>query len=131
MEQQVDEHGRAIVATGCACRIVCAVTRNGKSPAADFLDDLKRNDVHNLGKFAARFLRLADNPRIQNEKQFKKICGRIWEFKVSHYRIVCFQDGPDWVLTHGFVKKQQKWPKTELPRAERIRDEDLLRKNRQ
>jgi len=94
------------------------------------LDDLERNDKSNLLKFAALFKHLANNPRIRNEKQFKKIRGSIWEFKRSHYRIGCFQDGPDWVLTHGFVKKQQKWPPTEFSRAERIRAEDLSRKNR-
>jgi len=103
---------------------------NAKSPSKDFFDDLERSDKPTLRKFTALFERWVENGRINNKEQFKKVDGSIWEFKRYQHRVGCFQDGPDLVLTHGFVKKQSKWPKAELLRAERIRSEDLVRKAR-
>jgi hypothetical protein len=60
----------------------------------------------------------------------KKERDSIWAFKSCQIRIGCFQDGNEWVLTHGFVKKCNNWPKSELERADRIRAEHLARKKK-
>jgi phage-related protein len=58
-------------------------------------------------------------------RQFKKLDGDIFEFKRHQIRIGCFQVSRRWFLTHGFRKKQDKWPKVELDRAKQIRLEHL------
>lgn len=61
---------------------------------------------------------------------FKKLKGEIWEFRTlynkSHYRLLAFWDRNAEiqtivVATHGFVKKRDKVPQSEIDKAERIR----------
>lgn len=61
---------------------------------------------------------------------FKKLKGEIWEFRTlynkSHFRLLAFWDRNAEiqtivVATHGFVKKRDKVPQSEIDKAERIR----------
>lgn len=61
---------------------------------------------------------------------FKKLKGEIWEFRtlynISHFRLLAFWDKSAEiqtivVATHGFVKKSDKVPQSEIDKAERIR----------
>lgn len=115
---------RPIVEIGHKRIVACAMLLNGKCPAEDFLENLKRSDYATFGKFSALFQRMANEGIIPNKQQFRKVEGEIWEFKCYQHRIGCYQDGPVWVLTHGFIKKRDKWPKEELERAKRIAKED-------
>ena len=99
-----------------------AICFNGRMPSQDFLSDLS---IEDQAKFLALFDRMAQVGQIRNREQFKKVEGRIFEFKRFQIRVGCFQSGNSWVLTHGFVKKKNRWPKAELERAERIRREHL------
>jgi phage-related protein len=76
-------------------------------------------------KLGALFQRMADSGRIHNVQKFKKVEGMVFEFKSFQIRIGCFQERREWFLTHGFMKKQDKWPRRELERAQTIRDEHL------
>lgn len=67
---------------------------------------------------------------MNDPKLFKKLTENIWEFRTlfnkTQYRILAFWDKGDEVealvlATHGFVKKSQKAPKSEIEKAERIR----------
>ena len=60
----------------------------------------------------------------------KKLTGEIWEFRTLHngvkYRLLAFWDKSDnentlVVATHGFIKKENKVPKTEINKAMEIR----------
>jgi phage-related protein len=62
---------------------------------------------------------------------FKKIQNDIWEFRTNYtglqIRLLAFWDKSDnketlVIATHGFVKKVDKVPISEIERAERIRD---------
>jgi len=112
----------SIVARGEWGTIEYAVRDNGTRPAEEFL---RSRDPSDRAKLAALFRRLADFGRIDNRQKFKKVDGEIFEFKCFQIRIGCFQQGRTWFLTHGFVKKQDKWPKSELARAETIRREHM------
>ena len=107
--------------------IAYAMLRNGKCPAKDFLENLNRSDRATLAKFLVLFRRMANEGIIQNKQQYRKVQGEIWEFKRYQHRIGCYQDGRILVLTHGFIKKRDKWPKEELKRANRIAQEDKAR----
>lgn len=116
---------REIVHAGRVLRIECAMCLNGTSPSSDFLRGLRQPE---LSKVQALLERMADHGEICNREKFKKVKGQIWEFKSFQIRLLCFQDGKNWVLTHGFVKKQDQIPKREIERAEQIRAEDQSQK---
>ncbi|MCS3867441.1 phage-related protein [Chryseobacterium ginsenosidimutans] len=63
-------------------------------------------------------------------KLFKKLNNEIWEFRTKYlgnqYRLLAFWDKRDdkqilVIATHGFIKKDQKVPKKEIDKAEKIR----------
>ena len=70
--------------------------------------------------------------RVTNDKElFKKLTEEIWEFRTlfnrTHYRLFAFWDKTDKnnivvITTHGLIKKSDKTPKSELDKAERLRN---------
>ena len=93
--------------------------------AKEFLDGLdkkaRKKIVYNLWK--AR--KTTDN------EIFKKLQDEIWEFRTifnkTYYRLFAFWDKTDnadtvVISTHGLVKKTDKIPKSEIERAEKIRE---------
>jgi len=92
--------------------------------AIDFmesLDDKTQTKIY----YNARKAQIVNDPEL-----FKKLNEFIWEFRTlfnkKHYRFLAFWDkthnNETLVLaTHGFVKKTQKTPKSEIKRAEDIR----------
>lgn len=69
--------------------------------------------------------------QVTDPKLFKKLNDNIWEFRTNflkkQIRLLAFWDrrGSKETLvlaTHGFIKKTQKTPKSEIDRAERIRE---------
>lgn len=88
----------------------------------DELDEKARNKiVYNIWK-----------ARSTNDKElFKKLQDEIWEFRTkynkSYYRLFAFWDKTDKndtivVSTHGLIKKTDKIPKSEIEKAERLRE---------
>ncbi len=71
-------------------------------------------------KFSTLFARLADIGKISNKEQFRKLRDDIWEAKRNGYRILCFQRGRRWLLTHVYKKQKRKCPPGEIDRAEQI-----------
>jgi phage-related protein len=106
------------------CAIVAYARRlNGNRPAKDYIENLQRQDQATL---ARSFKQLADTGRIINKERFRKLRGKIWEFKVHPgIRVLCFQQGKSWLLTHGFKKQSGKTPPKEIERAEDIRNEHI------
>lgn len=65
-------------------------------------------------------------------KLFKKLTNNIWEFRTKYnglqYRFFAFWDKTDTIetlviSTHGIVKKVDKVPKSEIEKAEKMRQE--------
>ena len=103
-------------------------------------------------EFAKRFLdKLDDKSRkkvifniwksreINDPELFKKLSGEIWEFRTKYMskqiRLLAFWDKTDnkstlVIATHGFIKKTQKAPKSEIEKADRIRIEYFETKRR-
>ena len=70
---------------------------------------------------------------------FKKLNDNIWEFRTfynkTHFRIFAFWDksqGQQTLVlsTHGLIKKTDRTPKTDLEKAERIREQYFEQKNK-
>lgn len=65
---------------------------------------------------------------IMDKELFKKLNDNIWEFRTIYqgikYRMLAFWDkdsGNLVIATHGFVKKTQKTPESEITHAEALR----------
>jgi len=65
---------------------------------------------------------------VMDKELFKKLTDNIWEFRTIYqgfkYRLLAFWDkktGNLVIATHGFVKKTQKTPGSEIDHAEALR----------
>ena len=92
--------------------------------ASDFLDKLdtkaREKIIYNIDLSKAT----------KNFELFKKLDQNIWEFRTQfnkkQYRLLAFGDKRDHkntlvIATHGFIKKSQKTPISELKKANEIR----------
>jgi phage-related protein len=88
----------------------------------DLLDEKTRDKVfYNIWK-----------ARSTNDKElFKKLQDEIWEFRTkynkNYYRLLAFWDKTDKedtivITTNGLLKKTDKIPKSDIERAERLRE---------
>jgi len=78
--------------------------------------------------------------RSTNDKElFKKLQDEIWEFRTkfnkTYYRLFAFWDKTDKtdtvvISTHGLIKKTDKIPKSEIEKAERLREKYFNDKNK-
>ncbi len=119
----MDEH---IFYVGPARVIEAAVLKSGSMPAKEFVDSLPELD---RAKVYALFRMLGDTGRITNTEKFKRIEGtEFWGFKSFQIRMPCFfLPHGRVVVTHGFRKKQDRMPREEIERANRIKSEHLFR----
>lgn len=101
--------------------------------AIDFMESLDEKAREKI-YYNARKAQLVNDPEL-----LKKLNDNIWEFRTkfnkNYYRLLAFWDktGNDETLvlaTHGFVKKTQKTPKSEIKKAEAIRKEYFEQKNK-
>lgn len=94
--------------------------------ANDFLDSLedktKQKVIYNIWK----------SREINDPELFQKLNENIWEFRTKfltkQIRLLAFWDKTEKsetlvVATHGFIKKTQKTPKSEIEKAEQIREQ--------
>lgn len=112
----------AILYQGRCFMVELVLRQDGGCPAQEFLDRLP---PEKRAKILALIRRLADDGRIANRQKFKKIEDTdFFEFKGSQTRVVCyFLPERRLVITHGFIKKQDRIPAPELRRAARLRAE--------
>lgn len=119
-----------IVRKGPASTIAYAVDANGEMPAKQFFENEQGKEAPSKQEKAGLFQVfqvMVTQGRVTNPEQFKKERGEIFGFKKYQARVAAFRVGTTWFLTHGFKKKRDKWPDTEIDRAERIRSEHLSR----
>jgi hypothetical protein len=126
MPDQTDPTTIHILASGPVADVAYAVTQAGRMPAREFLqsDEAPLKDKAVLTKL---FEMLTTQHQVHNEYRFKKVRGQIWECKSYQVRIGAFRHGRVWFLTHGFIKKRDKWQPEQIKRAETIRKEHLSR----
>jgi len=109
------------------CAIVAYARRsNSNIPAKDYIETLEQPDRAKLAKL---FRTMVDVGKIYNPERFRKLggrTGRIYEFKVHpKVRVLCFQQGKTWLLTHGFDKETGNTPPRQIKRAESIMNEHI------
>jgi hypothetical protein len=99
---------------------VVAAEYGGRWPAEDYLE----NEAEKPLALAALFQRMAEfGPEgIGNREHFRKLEDDLFEFKKHQDRVPCFfMKGGIAVATHGFRKKKDAVPPSEIERANRIR----------
>lgn len=97
-----------------------------------FLEEAKEFLDHLDSKARAKIIYNINKASITSDIElFKKLQGDIWEFRTMYssfyYRLFAFCDKSDnkntiVISTHGIIKKEDKISKTEIERAERLRD---------
>ena len=106
---------------------------DGTKPAKDFVLELPP-------KMRAKVLRVIDmletNGSDLREPYSKHLSGGIFELRAQvgsdiSRVLYFFMIGKKAILTHGFIKKTQKTPPSEIDRAKQYRDEYLNRKENQ
>lgn len=130
----LDLSDEQLVEKGPARTVAYAIDANGCMPARDFLESTKGKHAPTKAELAGLhhlFKVMTQQGKITNDEQFKKERGEIFGFKKYQARIAAFQIGDVWYLTHGFKKKKDKWPNSEITKAERIREEHIKRTKEQ
>lgn len=101
--------------------------------AIEFLDNLD---------FKARekvYYNIKKSQFINDNELFKKINDNIWEFRTLYnktaYRLLAFWDKKEMegalvLATNGFIKKTEKTPLKEIEKAENIRKQYFISKNK-
>ena len=115
---------REVLYKGRFYTVELAITANGRCPGKKFLDSLFKHDREKILRIIKR-LADADEGKLANREQFKKIEGEdFFEFKNSQIRMPCyFHAAGRLIITHGFIKKEDRIRPEEIDRMKRIRDE--------
>ena len=97
------------------------VKESGRCPMKDFLNDLKTYGIEIMTKYAAyeELLKMHGNHLNEVRKEATKHIGdKLYELRVDDIRVFFFYViGNKIVLLHGFIKKTNKTPQTEIDRA--------------
>ncbi len=98
-----------------------AIRGNGISKSKDFIDQLDNVQKAKILKIIERY---ADKGKIWNKEKFNKVEGDIWEFKDFQTRVLMYHCARGCIaLTHGFIKKRGRTPKSQIKRANQIKRE--------
>ena len=105
-------------------------TTGGLCPTIDFLDAL---DTKMKAKVLRTIMLLEQNGNNLREPYSKPLGDGIFELRIQQASDISrvlyfFTIGNNIILTHGFVKKTQKTPKSEIVRAKKYRADYLQRK---
>ena len=101
--------------------------------AVEFMDSLDEKSQQKI-YYNIKKAQLTNDPEL-----FKKLNDNVWEFRTfynkTHFRIFAFWDksqGQQTLVlsTHGLIKKTDRTPKTDLEKAERIRQQYFAQKNK-
>lgn len=122
MKYVVDDTEDVLVKGPCSA-VAYACRLNGNRPALEYIEALEKSG---WAKLAKSFNKMAQVGKIWNTERFRKLRGKIWEFKVHpKIRVLCFQLGRTWLLTHGFDKETGDTPARQIERAEQIMKEHI------
>lgn len=111
------------VVKGPCASVAYARRTNGSRPAKEYIVNLQRLDQAKLSK---SFRTIAETGKIFNKERFRHLRGKIYEFKIHpKVRVLCFQQGRTWYLTHGFDKETGDTPERQIECAEDIMSEHI------
>lgn len=99
---------------------------NSKVPMTDFLDSLSIKERAKIFAYIEKLVELKNNAIQPKENLSKHLEDGIFELRVSFENRISrsfyfYEVERQIIFTHGFVKKEQKTPKSEIERAKTIR----------
>jgi len=99
---------------------------HGKVPMIEFLDGLAISERAKIFAFIEKLAELRSSGRPPKENLSKHLEDGIFELRVAFETRIArsfyfYESEGRLIFTHGFVKKTQKTPKTEIARAKAIR----------
>lgn len=115
---------RPIACRGALFTVAFAVEKSGRAPGLEFIESLP---VAEQVKVLRLFQLVADLGRSKNPEKFGDLGEGLFEFKSHQIRMPFVYHARQRgliLVTHGFFKKQQRTPRTEIERARRILLED-------
>ena len=97
-----------------------------KIPMREFIETLSLQEKAELMAFIDKLIELKNNNNRISEKLSKFLRDGIFELRVSHLNRISrslyfYQKDKTIVFTHGFIKKQDKTPNSEIEKAIKIR----------
>ncbi|MFT4926005.1 MAG: phage-related protein [Phenylobacterium sp.] len=106
-------------------------TENGRCPVIEFLNTLTDKETQKV-TWVLELIKELDNVPTSYLKKLTNTDG-IWEVRAQAgnniFRLLGFFEGANLIiLNHGFQKKTQKTPKSEIKTAQRRQKDYLLRK---
>jgi len=104
---------------------------SGRIPFRDFLNSLDIDSKLDIIAAIDELIEWKNNNMLLPPSKSKHLRNRIFEMRVRHKNIITrslyfFVEGKKIVFTHGFVKKTEKTPNSEIEKAERLRNYYLL-----
>jgi len=109
-------------------RIIKYKTESGECPINNFISDLlksgQKDEVLKI-KFYIDLLEQMGNLVLTNPNWAKKIDEKVYELRPKSNRILYFycSKNDEYILLHGFKKKTQKTPTSEIERANKELDD--------
>jgi hypothetical protein len=114
----------ALYYQGLVADIFVYANPRGRCLAADFIDYLSDSDQAKVTRLIKEF---GDRGKIWNREKFRLEDKPIYALKSYQLRLLCFylpdMPKPTLVLTHGFQKKKDDMPPSELRKAKEIHKE--------
>lgn len=103
-------------------RIYACCDKEGTSEIDKLVEACDNSQSKSIEKLAATIERAAlHGPKSISSPRCHQIEGNIYQIRVDHIRILWFYDeGNIIICTHGFIKKQNKTPRREIEKANRI-----------
>ena len=102
------------------------VELESKAPFTEFIATLEKNEVAKIFASIDKFIDLKNNSLPIGENLSKKLDDGIFEIRVSLpnkivRNLYYYVSGQKIIITHGFVKKTQKTPSSEITKAKELR----------
>ena len=115
--------------------VLAVCSERGDCELLEFFAELMRTPTQPLPMLHLLERISVDGPRQLSDLVSHQIDGPIWEFIRGDLRVLWFYDAEKVVIcSHGFVKKRQKTPKSEIEKAKaahaRYNADKALQKNR-
>jgi len=101
---------------------------NNKIPMMEFIETLSLQEKAELTSAIDKLIDLKNNNNRISEKLSKFLRDGIFELRVTHLNKISrslyfYKKDKTIVFTHGFIKKQDKTPNSEIEKAIKIRNE--------
>ncbi|MCX6841529.1 MAG: hypothetical protein NTX53_04495 [candidate division WOR-3 bacterium] len=106
---------REALRSGRRCTVF-ALTIDGGCEVTDFLMELPADA---RVKLEIVIRGLADEGFLPNQQKFRRLDAGVYELKLRNppVRLFCFQDGRDWVCTHGHTKPGPRELRTQMAKV--------------